>query len=133
MSNIKNWKELPEDIDFDVIDDDQDGGNWSFGRGGRGLRDHQWSIEYVHPDLSSDVYVLSPTLSTMIDRARRMSSGGSIDSDKLQRLVEQKLYDSSERCEFKKAFIPEGWACVPIKKFAEELAKEVVREMGKGG
>ena len=42
----------------------------------------------------------------------------------LKKLIEDKL-KATQDCHFKKAFIPKGWACVNIKKFAEELADEV--------
>jgi len=44
---------------------------------------------------------------------------------KLEQLIEKMLEATREHCAFKKAFIPEGWTCVQIKKFAKELAKKI--------
>lgn len=33
--------------------------------------------------------------------------------------------NQSKNCEFKKAWIPKGWACVKVERFARELAKRL--------
>lgn len=55
MSNVnfKLFSELPQDIDFKQNHD-----HWSWSRGGYGLRNEQWHIDYIHDDLSMDIYVL---------------------------------------------------------------------------
>lgn len=47
----------------------------------------------------------------------------------VQELIKNKLRRSRDSCEFKKAWIPEGWACVPVERFAEEL-KEDMKKAG---
>lgn len=47
----------------------------------------------------------------------------------VQDLIKNKLLKSRDSCEFKKAWIPEGWACVPVEKFADEL-KEDMKKAG---
>ena len=42
--------------------------------------------------------------------------------------IRLKLEETTKHCEFKRAFIPEGFACVKIDKFAEELAKYLLAE-----
>lgn len=43
----------------------------------------------------------------------------------VQKLIENKLLRSRDSCEFKKAWIPKGWACVFARKFAEELKEDM--------
>jgi len=47
----------------------------------------------------------------------------------IQLLIEKKLNFSRTHCAFKSAFIPKGWTCVSIKKFAKELEKELLNEI----
>lgn len=44
---------------------------------------------------------------------------------KLDSIIRKHLKEAKDRCDFKKAFIPKGWACIKIKKFSKELAKEI--------
>jgi len=46
----------------------------------------------------------------------------------LKTIIENRL-KATTQCGFKKAWIPKGWACVKIKVFSKELAKEI--EKGK--
>lgn len=56
----------PDNIDFMTS-------GWCYGRGGRNLRDDQWSISYTVADstgnLSEKLYVLPDFISVMINRA----------------------------------------------------------------
>ena len=40
----------------------------------------------------------------------------------LEKIIEKKLTDTINHCEFKRAWLPKGWACIKIKTFAQELA-----------
>lgn len=42
-----------------------------------------------------------------------------------EKLIREKLASTRDRCAFKKAWIPEGWACVSIESFARELTKDL--------
>ena len=44
-------------------------------------------------------------------------------------LIEKALKETREGCAFKKAFIPRGFTCVNIKKFAKELAGIIKKEL----
>jgi len=46
----------------------------------------------------------------------------------IEKLIENRL-NKTLGCEFKKWWIPKGWACIHIKKFAKELAKEIKKEV----
>jgi hypothetical protein len=48
---------------------------------------------------------------------------------KLETIIKQFLLKTLD-CEYKKAYIPKGWAHVKINKFSKELAK-VINERGK--
>jgi hypothetical protein len=52
-----NWSKFKPD-DF--------GKKWSFGRGGYGLRDNQYTISYIHENLLADIWVLPDILSLML-------------------------------------------------------------------
>jgi len=39
-------------------------------------------------------------------------------------IIKNKLIKTMD-CDFKKAFIPKGWACVNIERFSDELAEEI--------
>jgi len=45
---------------------------------------------------------------------------------KFETIISNRLKLTQE-CKFKQAFIPKGWACVKIKEFSKELAKEIER------
>ena len=42
---------------------------------------------------------------------------------KLEYIIKKSLSDTVDHCEFKKAWLPNGWAVVNIKTFPKELAK----------
>ncbi len=50
-----------------------------------------------------------------------------LDKIKLESIIRSKLISSKNQCEFKKAFIPDGFACVNIDKFAELLSEELAK------
>jgi len=43
----------------------------------------------------------------------------------LEGLIEEKLNATRERCKFKRAWIPEGWACVEVREFSVQLAQDI--------
>jgi hypothetical protein len=45
----------------------------------------------------------------------------------VQRIVRDRLRATLE-CEFKRAFLPRGWACVKIETFSRDLAKAIESE-----
>ena len=45
--------------------------------------------------------------------------------NELEKMIQQRLLDVVWHCDFKKAWIPKGWSCVKIEKFAKELAEEI--------
>ena len=47
---------------------------------------------------------------------------------KIEKIIKDRLKKTRD-CEFKKAFIPTGWAIVKINIFAEELAAELKQKM----
>jgi len=47
---------------------------------------------------------------------------------RLEYVIADRLTQNREKCEFKKAFIPEGFSCVNICKFASFLAEEILSE-----
>jgi hypothetical protein len=47
----------------------------------------------------------------------------------LEEIIEISLRRTREHCDFKKAWIPKGWACVPINRFAKELAIEIRKRL----
>lgn len=51
--------------------------------------------------------------------------------DKILNVVSDRLTENRNKCEFKKAFIPEGFSCVHIEKFSKYLADEIVKELQK--
>ena len=61
---IKDFKDLPLDLDFSSPETWPK--NWTVGRGGHGFSDNQWSIEYVHGDLSADIYPLPKTINSFL-------------------------------------------------------------------
>ena len=48
----------------------------------------------------------------------------------LQKIIEDRLNKTLD-CDYKKAFIPKGWACINIKRFSRELAKEIKERLNK--
>ena len=46
----------------------------------------------------------------------------------LEKFIIKKLSDTKDNCDFKKAWLPKGWACVKIKYFAKELAKDIAKK-----
>ena len=48
----------------------------------------------------------------------------------LEQLIKKALKDTRENCEFKKAWIPAGWACVNIDVFAWGLVRKIEKELG---
>jgi len=46
----------------------------------------------------------------------------------IEEVIKKLLEDTKANCEFKKAWIPDGWACVPINMFSKELAKNLMKE-----
>jgi len=47
---------------------------------------------------------------------------------KLERVIKKALSDTVDHCEFKKAWLPKGWAVVNLKTFPKELAKIIEKE-----
>ena len=47
---------------------------------------------------------------------------------KLERVIKKSLSDTVDHCEFKKAWLPKGWAVVNLKTFPKELAKIIEKE-----
>jgi len=45
--------------------------------------------------------------------------------NKTETLIYNKLLKTKDGCKFKEAWIPKGWACIEIKTFSKELAKEL--------
>jgi len=45
--------------------------------------------------------------------------------DKFRQTIKDFLTKTRNRCYFKKAFLPKGWTCIQINKFAKELAKKL--------
>lgn len=62
QTELADWQTLPDDIDFMTS-------GWCYGRGGRNLRNDQWSISHTTADLTETLYVLPNFLSVMINRA----------------------------------------------------------------
>ena len=50
------------------------------------------------------------------------------DFPELRKFIIKKL-EKTKDCKFKEAWIPKEWACVKIKKFASELAREIGSRM----
>lgn len=48
-------------------------------------------------------------------------------TDRLQKHIKEWLVTITNQCEFKKSFIPKGWACVNIEKFSKEMAEEIAK------
>lgn len=44
---------------------------------------------------------------------------------KIEKIVKKQLRKTVKHCDFKKAFLREGWTCVNINKFAKCLGKEI--------
>jgi hypothetical protein len=49
-----------------------------------------------------------------------------MDKQKLEDMIKAKLKDT-QKCKFKTAWIPKGWACVYIDTFTKELA-EIIKK-----
>jgi len=64
-SRIKDISELPN---LSEMDRDSDGlpRNWCFCKGHNGLHHDQWAVQFVHEDLSADVYPLPLFVSVLI-------------------------------------------------------------------
>lgn len=63
QDRFKNISNLPDNIQLGVD-------NWSFGKGGHGLKDWQWIISQTHDDLSQDIYVMPDIICEVLDRTR---------------------------------------------------------------
>ena len=50
-----------------------------------------------------------------------------MEKAEIEEKIRKKL-DSTLRCEFKKAWLPEGWTVVRIDKFVKELTEELTKE-----
>jgi hypothetical protein len=46
---------------------------------------------------------------------------------KIQSLMRARIRQSMD-CDFKKAFVPKGWAVLKVDRFVKDVAKEIVRE-----
>lgn len=63
---IKEWTELPPRSEMPTRDDDEYT-NWTVARGGMGLPNTEWHLDYIQSDCSRVVYRLPPMISEMID------------------------------------------------------------------
>ena len=50
---------------------------------------------------------------------------------KLEQVIKKAFRDTTDHCEFKRAFVPRGWAAINIKKFSKDLA-EIIDNSLKG-
>lgn len=51
-----------------------------------------------------------------------------MDKKTLFEFIENQLKKTVSGCKFKRAWIPEGWACVEIKEFSKHLTEEIDKE-----
>ena len=63
---FKDFSELPKNIDFKSKDT-----QWCWGIGGHGLRDNQYTIQYVREDYGADIYVLPDFLNQMFSIVKK--------------------------------------------------------------
>jgi hypothetical protein len=49
-----------------------------------------------------------------------------------QEIIKKALVATRENCEFKKAFIPEGFTCVNIDNFSKELSEILMKQKDEG-
>lgn len=66
-TRVQGWVNLPPDVPTDLSSSE----GWSFGRGGEGVKDHQWWLGFTHGDLSQDKYVLPDWFGTIIEWMQR--------------------------------------------------------------